>query len=101
MKRMACVLALTAGTGLALGATARPALAAPNPAAATSGLQVDIAARNATSGDATLNLDGKFRGGNLRAIELYVDGTLIKQQNLRTRKGHGTIRFALDSALLA
>jgi hypothetical protein len=98
---MACVLALATGTGLALGTAARPALASPDTATAASKWQLNIVTQSATSDDATVNLDVKFRGGTLRSIELYVDGTLIKQQTLRTRSGHGTVRFALDSALLA
>lgn len=100
MKRMACALALAAGTGVVLGASRQSALADPAPAAVASGLQVEVVSPSATLGDSTINLDVKFRGGNVRSIELYIDGTLIKQQTIRTRNGHGTIRFALDSALI-
>lgn len=101
MKRMACALALAAGTGVVLGASRQSVLADPAPAAVASGLQVEVVSPGATVGDSTINLDVKFRGGNLRSIELYIDGTLIKKQTIRTRSGHGTIRFALDSALVA
>lgn len=101
MKRMACVVALATGTGLALGVTPKPALAEPYAAPAANGLQITLAAPPATTSDSTLLLDLNFSGGNVRSVELYVDGKLIKRQPMRTREGHGLISFALDGALLS
>lgn len=101
MKRMACVIALAAGTGIALGATAHPALGAPLAATADSGLKLGLAAPKAATGDSTITLDLNFSGGNIRSVELYVDVSLIKKQAIRTREGHGIISFALEAALLS
>jgi hypothetical protein len=95
MKRMACVIALATGTGVVLGATASPAHAEKTSALA-SGLQLVIASPSTVSGEATTYVDVSFQGGNIRSIELYVDGTLIKKQVIRTRDSRGVISFALD-----
>ena len=101
MKRMACVIALAAGTGIVAGTAGRPALAEPASAVAKSGLQVAITTPNTLASDATMVLDVNFRGGNIRSVELYVDGTLMKKQAIRTRDGRGLISFELDGSLLA
>ena len=93
MNRMACVLALAAGTGLLSGPTGTVALAEPNPAAGE--LQIAVTASNATS-EGTSTLDVTFKGGSVRAIELYLDGVLMKKQAMQTREGRGVISFALD-----
>jgi hypothetical protein len=99
MKRTACVYALAAGTGLAIGAS--PALAEPAPATVASGLQVNIVPPGNVSNDSTIPLDVKFRGGNIRFVELLIDGTKITRQALSTRDGHGTLHFTLDPTLLS
>lgn len=102
MKKMACVLALATGSGLALGAAGNPAQAEPMaPMLAARGLQVNIISPGTITGDATTNLNVKFRGGKLSSVELYVDGTLVSKQTVQTIKDHGTIDFAIDSSILS
>lgn len=96
MKRMACVLALATGTGIVLGASSLPALADNTSSALASGLQLAIASPGTVVGESTINLDVTFRGGNIRSIELFVDGALVKKQVIRTRDPRGVISFALD-----
>src|SRR5437762_14345839 len=98
MKRTACVFALAAGTGLAVGAA--PGLAEPTPATVASGLQVNIVPPGTVTNDSTIPLDVKFRGGNIRIVELSIDGTRITRQALTTRDGHGILHFTLDPTLL-
>jgi len=98
MKRMACAVALAAGSGLT-GLAALPTLADPNPATAASGLQVTVVPPGTVSNQTTIPLDVKFNGGNIRAIELFVDGTKLTRQALSTRDGRGTIHFSLDPTL--
>src|SRR5438445_9575727 len=81
MKRMACVVALAAGTGVA-GLTALPAFANPSPATAVQGLQVNIVPPGTVSGDTTIPLEVKFHGGNIRVIELFIDGSRVTRQAL-------------------
>ena len=91
MKRMACVIALAAGSGLA-GYSALPALAEPSPASAVSGLQVNVVPPGTVSTDAVIPLDVKFHGGNIKFIELFIDGTKLTGQSLSTRDGRGVGR---------
>jgi hypothetical protein len=98
MKRMACVVALAAGSGLT-GIAALPAIAESSPAA-VAGLQVNIVPPGTVTGDSAIPLDVKFRGGNIRIIELFVDGTRLTRQALSTRDGRGVVHFSLDPSLL-
>lgn len=100
MKRMACVIALAAGSGLA-GYSALPALAEPSPAAAVSGLQVTVVPPGTVSTDSTIPLDVKFHGGNIKFIELFIDGTKLTGQAVSTRDGRGVIHFTIDPTLLS
>lgn len=99
MKRMACLAALAAGSGLALSSATTPASAEPAPYFVAKGLQLSLTAPSAYSGDA-LNLDVNFSGANIRSVELYMDGALIKHQAIRTIDSHGVISFALDGMLI-
>jgi len=98
MKRMACAVALAAGSGLT-GLAALPTLADPNPATSASGLQVAVVPPGTVSGQTTIPLDVKFHGGNIRVIELFVDGTQLTRQAISTRDGRGTVHFSLDPTL--
>jgi len=100
MKRMACAIALAAGSSIT-GFAALPALANPSPATAEVGLQVTVTPPGTVSGDATIPLDVKFHGGNIRVIELFVDGARLTRQALTTRDGRGVVHFSLDPSLLA
>ena len=100
MKRMACALALAAGTGMT-GLTALPAFASPSPATVVAGLQVNIVPPGTVFGDATIPLDVKFHGGNIRTIELFIDGTRLTRQLLSTHDGRGVVHFSLDPTLLS
>lgn len=99
MNRMACVLALAGGTGIAYGAAAYPATAEVAPA--NSGLQLSVAALDSDPTDATLTLKVNFRGANIQSIALYMDGKQIDQEAIITKKGKGVIHFKLDRTLLA
>jgi hypothetical protein len=104
MKRMACVLALATGTGLALGVASRPAAAAPMMAGPTAtaadGFQIAVGATGAVSDDAAVALEVRYRGGNVSSIELTIDGNQVKKRALNTRNATGTIRFALEPGTL-
>jgi len=100
MKRMACAVALAAGSGLA-GFAGLPALAEPSPATAAAGLQVDIVPPGTVSADGPIPLDVKFRGGNIRVIELFVDGVRLTRHSLTTRDGRGVVHFSLDPSLVS
>jgi hypothetical protein len=100
MKRMACAVALAAGSGLT-GVAAMPAIAEPSPATAASGLQVSVVPPGTVSGDAAIPIDVKFHGGNIRLIELFVDGARLTKQPLSTRDGRGVVHFSLDPSLLS
>src|SRR5437588_12314796 len=95
MKRMACAIALAAGSGIT-GLTALPVLANPSPATAVSGLQVNIVPPGTVSGDTTIPLEVKFHGGNIRVIELFIDGSRVTRQPLSTREGRGVVHFSID-----
>ncbi len=98
MSRMACVIALAAGVGLGAGlGTTEIVHAAPMPAA-FSGLQITVTSTGAPSraNDGSVSLEVTFKGGNLKAVELHLDGFLIKKQSVKTREGRGVITFALD-----
>lgn len=99
MKRMACVFALAAGASLT-GVIAAPALSEPN-AAAASGLQVNIVPIGSVTSESTIPLDVKFRGGNIKVIELFVDGVRLARQPLSTRDGRGVVHFTLDPSVLS
>jgi hypothetical protein len=104
MKRMACVLALATGTGLAFGVAGRPAAAAPLMAEPTAlvadGFQIAVASMGAVSDDAAVALEVRYRGGNVASIELTIDGQPVKKRALTTRNTQGMIRFALDPGTL-
>lgn len=100
MKRMACAIALAAGTGMT-GLTALPAFANPSPATVAAGLQVNIVPPGTVAGDATIPLVVKFHGGNIRVVELFIDGARLTRQALSTRDGRGVVHFSLDPTLLA
>ena len=95
MKRLACAVAIVAGAGVVLSGTTRVASANPIRHAIPGNLQISIDAPNST-GDSSINLDVSFRGGDMRSIELFLNGELIKKQAIRTREGKGVISFALD-----
>jgi hypothetical protein len=95
---MACAVAL--GTGVAFGVTAHPALADPIPMKLLRGLQIQLSAPGTVDGSESVLLDVQFRGGNVRSIELYIDGALVKQQAIGTQEGRGVISFALEAMLL-
>ncbi len=100
MKRMACAVALAAGSGLA-GLSAMPSIAEPRAAIAAAGLQINVVPPGPVSGDASIPLDVKFHGGNIRVIELFVDGARLTRQALSTRDGRGNVHFSLDPTLLS
>ena len=98
MNRMACVIALAAGTAVVTGfGSADLAHAAPLPAA-HSGLQIAVSSTSALTkaSDGSVSLEVTFKGGNLRSVELHLDGYLIKKQSVKTREGRGVITFDLD-----
>lgn len=101
MKRMAYVLALTAGAGLGAGIGAAPAYAEKVFAPVPAGLQLSIHAASATQADAALALDVRFEGGTLRLIELQVDGVTVKKKSIATRTSHGHIEFQMEAGLLS
>ncbi len=101
MKRMAYVLALTAGAGLGAGIGAAPAYAEKAFAPVPAGLQLSIHAASATQSDAALALDVRFEGGTLRLIELQVDGVTVKKKSIATRASHGHIEFQMEAGLLS
>ena len=101
MKKMACVLALTASAGLGAAAAASPALAETTLTPAASGLQLSISAAGTVANDAALALDVRFEGGSLRVVELLVDGVTIKKKNIATRSSHGHIEFQMEAGLLS
>ena len=100
MKRMACAVALAAGTGLT-GVAALPAVAAPSPVTTAAGLQVNIVPPGTVTGDSPIPLDVKFHGGNIRVIELFVDGVRLTKQAITTRDGRGAVHFSLDPTLVS
>ena len=95
MKRLACAVAVVAGAGAILSGTTEIASASPIRAAIPGSLQISIDTPNANSGS-SVNLDVTFRGGDMRSIELYLNGDLIKKQAIRTKEGKGVVSFALD-----
>jgi hypothetical protein len=101
---MACALALAAGTGLALGATVRPALADPfmsEPTAFLAGnFQIALGATGAVSDDSAVSLEVRYHGGSVGSIELTIDGMQVKKRAINTRTSQGTIRFELDPGTL-
>jgi hypothetical protein len=99
MKRMACVLALATGTGLAVGVTVRPAFA-ETAAVVVDGFQISIASTGAVTDDAAVPLEVHYQGGPVGSIELTIDGAPVKKRTLNSRKGQGTIRFEIDPELL-
>jgi hypothetical protein len=101
MKRMACALALAAGTGLTLGVATRTALAQPHPATAASGLKLSVVPLGSVNADSPVALDVNFRGGKVRSVEVYLDGNRIAKENLDTVDTHGVISFKLPASLLA
>jgi len=101
MKRMACALALAAGTGLTLGVATRTALAQPTPATAVSGLKLSVAPLGSVTADTPVALDVNFRGGKVRNVEVYLDGNRIANETLDTLDTHGVIKFNLPASLLA
>ncbi len=94
MKRVACVIAL-AGTTLSLGTALTPASASPDTVTAN-GLRLNIPNAKITTNEFTTTVDMQFRGGDIRSIELFVDGSLLKKQELNTQSGRGVVSFALD-----
>ena len=101
MKRMACALALAAGTGLTLGVATHTALAQPNPATSASGLKLSVVPLSAVNADAPVALDVNFRGGRVRSVEVYLDGSRIAKETINTADSHGVISFKLPASLLA
>ena len=102
MKKMACVLALTAGAGL--GAAAIALLrAARKPLS----LRLEAACNCPSMRQASLpmmrrsRLDVRFEGGSLRVVELLVDGVTIKKKNIATRTNRGHIEFQMEAGLLS
>ncbi len=100
MKRMACALALAAGTGLTLGVATRTALAQPNPATAVSGLKLSVIPLGSVNADSPVALDVNFRGGKVRSVEVYLDGSRIAKETINTVDSHGVISFKLPASLL-
>ncbi len=100
MKRMACALALAAGTGLTLGVATRTALAQPTTATAVSGLKLSVAPLGALNADTPVALDVNFRGGKVRGVEVFLDGNRIAKETINTVDTHGVISFKLPSSLL-
>ena len=101
MKRMACALALAAGTGLTLGVATRTALAQPNPATAVSGLKLSVVPLGSLNADSPVALDVNFRGGKVRSVEVFLDGTRIAKEMINTVDSHGVLSFKLPASLLA
>lgn len=101
MKRMACALALAAGTGLTLGVATRTALAQPNHGTAVSGLKLSVVPLGSVNADAPVALDVNFRGGKVRNVEVYLDGSRIAKETINTADSHGVISFKLPASLLA
>ena len=100
MKRMACALALAAGTSLA-GLNALPSLAAPSPFTVTSGLQVSIAPPKSVTDTSVIPLDLKFKGGVIKYVELYIDGARAAKRTINEKKPQGTLAFSIDPGVLS
>lgn len=93
-------MALAAGAGLT-GISALPVSAEPRPIVVAAGLQVNIVPPGIVSGDSTIPLDVKFHGGNIRVIELFVDGVRLTRHTLSTRDGRGVVHFTLEPSMLS
>ena len=100
MKRMACALALAAGTSLA-GLNALPSLAAPSPFTVASGLQVSIAPPKSVNDTSVIPLDLKFKGGVIKYVELYIDGARAAKRTINEKKPQGTLAFSIDPGVLS
>ncbi|GDX40610.1 hypothetical protein LBMAG21_09020 [Armatimonadota bacterium] len=94
MKKVACVIAL-AGTTLSLGTALTSASASPE-SVTSNGLRLSIPNAKIFTNEFTTTVDMQFRGGDIRALELFVDGALLKKQELNTQSGRGVVSFALD-----
>lgn len=95
MKRMACVIALATGTGVLLGASPF-ATQADTTSELASGLQLAVTSPGVVVGESSVKLDVTFRGGNIRSLELFVDGTLVRKHAIRTSDARGVIHLVLD-----
>ena len=100
MKRMACVLALATGTGLTGGMATQTALANPIPTKIANGLKLNFTSPSTVTSDSPVTLDVNFRGGNIRSVELYIDGNRVYQQTVNTRDSQGVFHFNLKESLL-
>lgn len=100
MIRMTRVIALAA-TACLSSVVVLPSMADPNPIKAPNGLQVSIVPAGTINNDNVVPLTVKFRGGNIRVIELYVNGERLTRQLISTREGKGTVHFSIDPSLLA
>jgi len=100
MKRMACALALAAGTGLTLGVATHTAMAQPNPASVVSGLKLSVAPLGTVNAETAVALNVNFRGGKVRSVEVYLDGSRIAKETINTVDSHGVISFKLPASLL-
>lgn len=92
MKRVACAIALT-GTTLLAGISLLPASASP---VTSKGLTLTIPRTGININETTTMVDMQFRGGDIRALEMYLDGSLLKKQELQTSGARGTVTLALD-----
>ncbi|HLK56750.1 MAG TPA: stalk domain-containing protein, partial [Chthonomonadaceae bacterium] len=101
MKRMACVLALATGTGLAGSMATQTALADPISTAIANGLRLRFAAPGTVTSDSPITLDVNFLGGSVRSVELYVDGNRVYQQAVNTRDSQGVFHFNFKPSYLS
>jgi hypothetical protein len=98
-KRMACMLALAAGTGLGLAATP-PSLADHIAMTNVDGLQLSISPEATVTEAGNVALTVRYIGGNIRSIMLYIDGNLLEKSALTTDAKVGKIRFEIDPSLV-
>lgn len=100
MKRMACVLALAAGTGIVLGTGVSPVLAEPAPATVSNGLKLNIVPPGTVTNDGPIKLNVNFRGGTIQSVELLVDGTRVFKKTVKLLESQGALNFSIPSDLL-
>lgn len=98
-RRMACAIAIAAGSGLGLNST--PVLAAPSPLLSITNLQLSLSPDSVMNEDGNLVITVGYQGGSLLSVALYLDGRMVHSNHLVATDEQGKIRFELDPSLLS
>ncbi len=101
MNKVACAIALMAGTGSSLGLLQTSARAMNVVPAHFSTLTLSVASVISKSSNGKYDIKMHYKGGSVKEVAIYIDGNLLTRRQIDTTTTKGDIEFRLSSSVIS